>query len=72
MKCLYPDKPCRFRDEKGFCRWSCPHDHPQTDCWLANECWGCPYLCIYDALEGRQAGPCPFRRELEEMLRGER
>ena len=67
MKCIHVEKRCPFRaykDGLAFCRWHCPHDYPPSDCSVANEAWGCPYVCIYEALEGE----CPFKHELERTL----
>jgi len=51
MKCIRPWMECRFRDEKGMCKWSCPRDFPGTDCEIAREAWGCPAVCYYEAKE---------------------
>ena len=51
MKCWKPEKECRFRDEKGYCRWECEQDTPPSDCEIANENWGCPFNCYYEAKE---------------------
>ncbi|UYL64934.1 MAG: hypothetical protein EJNHJLOP_00045 [Methanophagales virus PBV082] len=51
MKCIRPEIECRFRDEKGMCKWSCPRDVPGSDCEVASEAWGCPFICYYEAKE---------------------
>ena len=73
MKCIHPEKPCPYRvkvcrDGKCWlnCKWSCRHDEPDSDCEIANESWGCPFLCIYDALD--KDSVCPFKDELKQRL----
>jgi hypothetical protein len=52
MKCIRLEKECRFRDKKRFCHWKCPHDFPGTDCEEAEAGWGCPWICVYEAVGG--------------------
>ena len=74
MMCIHPEKPCPYRkwvcNDKGECwwncQWNCPHNHPDSDCMVAEENWGCPFLCIYDALDPSSA--CPFKIELYKKL----
>jgi len=51
MKCIKPEQKCRFRDENDMCEWSCRHDAPPSECEIANESWGCPLICYYEAKE---------------------
>ena len=65
MKCIKPEKQCPYRDEQDNCRWSCEHNVP-GDCEDADEAWGCPWVCIYEALE--EGNICPFKEELRKKL----
>ena len=51
MKCIRPWMECRFRDEKGMCKWSCSRDVPGSYCEKAKEAWGCLFVCYYEAKE---------------------
>jgi hypothetical protein len=70
MKCIKPEMECRFRDEKGFCHWDCPYDEPGSDCPDANICWGCPWMCAYEALDPTNS--CNFKDEVRDLLSGKR
>jgi len=74
VKCIHEDRTCSFR--KWVCRdgecwwncgWVCPYGEPpiDTDCPMIKELGFCPYLCIYEALEGE----CPHKQELMMMLK---
>ena len=77
MKCLHPDRPCSFRDNRGFCHfslaveagWKCPSDCP----WLMKTMIGgdevmadCLVECVYELPE-----ECRRRKELVEKARGD-
>jgi len=47
--------------------WNCNYNEPMSECKLANEFWGCPFLCIYKALE--PDSECPFKDELEKEFK---
>ena len=70
MKCIKLEKECRFRDEKQFCHWKCPHDLIGTDCEEAQAGWGCPWICVYEALDPTNF--CGFRDQVRDLLLGKR
>lgn len=73
MECIHPEKDCPFREwvcvegQGCFwnCKWSCPRDVPE-ECPTADAMWGCPFLCIFEALE--EGSGCPYREEVKRQL----
>jgi hypothetical protein len=51
VKCWQLGKECKYRDEENWCHWDCEEDSPPSNCNLANEGWGCPWTCYYEAKE---------------------
>ena len=67
MKCIKPNVKCRFRDANGMCKWSCKEDNPPSNCEIANDCWGCPFVCYYEAKEAGCEDKDMFGGELNEL-----
>ncbi|MEM4214194.1 MAG: hypothetical protein QXZ28_03280 [Candidatus Methanomethylicaceae archaeon] len=64
MRCVRPYIVCKFCDDNLMCHWSCPEDSPGSDCNVANAGWGCPWNCIYEAIENE----CDFKESLKLII----
>ena len=71
MRCVNEDRPCPFRALvcRGCecwwnCFWICELSKPPFECPLARDWGGCPYNCIYEALENE----CPHKPRLKNII----
>jgi hypothetical protein len=70
MKCIKMGKPCIWRGKNDMCSWNCPLDGPGSECPVAQEMWGCPWVCGYEPVEDGQE--CPYRQIVKKWFFGEK
>ena len=64
MKCIHPDKPCPFRDDKGYCNFKCTYkgncEHKMIFIYDGTELvMDCSFICVYELPD-----ECPIKRKL--------